>query len=185
MDTRVILLFQAMLLGCARTGEDVAQSRVHLTPADATAATPEVRNPDDGPTRMCGAGELPEQASCVDGRRITGPWRALAPQVEGCYRPGEPTGDGRVKVTFDPKTGAVSNTAEFPPFAGTREGACIANVYRTIRIPPFSGAAYTLGLTFVVRGVAGWDGSAGASAPEPDGGQGNAVLAPPASDHPG
>ena len=82
MDTRVIILFQAMLLGCARTGEDVAQSRVHLTPADATAATPEVRNPDDGPTRMCGAGELPEQASCVDGRRITGPWRALAPQVE-------------------------------------------------------------------------------------------------------
>jgi len=54
-----------------------------------------------------------------------------------------------VKVTFQPN-GSVSAVDLDPPYAGTPAGACIAQRYRSVSIPAFSGGALGVGKTFTI-----------------------------------
>jgi hypothetical protein len=50
----------------------------------------------------------------------------------------DPSGVGHVTLTFEP-TGSLSSVVIDPPYAGTPMGTCIANKFRTVTVPAFSG----------------------------------------------
>ncbi len=63
-----------------------------------------------------------------------------AGKAKTCRTSDGPTGVARVKVTFDPSTGRVTQASvSAPPFAGTEVGNCIAETFRTANVPPFTG----------------------------------------------
>ncbi len=64
-----------------------------------------------------------------------------------CKRDGGPTGVGTASVTFSPE-GPVSSVSISAPFGGTPVGACVQNVFRSARVPAFSGSAVTLSKSF-------------------------------------
>jgi hypothetical protein len=76
--------------------------------------------------------------------------RALGVSVASCKRDDGPTGSGHVRVTFQP-SGSVSAVDVDAPFAGTAGGACVAQRYRGVSVPAFSGGALTVGKTFVIQ----------------------------------
>lgn len=76
--------------------------------------------------------------------------RGLAISVANCKRADGPTGAGHVKVTFQP-SGLVSAVDVEAPFAGTAAGACIAQRYRGVSVPAFSGGALTVGKGFALE----------------------------------
>jgi hypothetical protein len=74
-----------------------------------------------------------------------------AVNVVPCARPDAPKGVGHVLVTFLP-TGDVGTVAiDGPPFAGTAVGACIAGLFRSVRIAKFRGAPIVVGKSFVLN----------------------------------
>jgi hypothetical protein len=75
--------------------------------------------------------------------------RALGISVASCKRPDGPTGAGHVKVTFQP-TGSVSAVDVDAPYGGTRTGTCVAERYRSVNIPAFSGSPLMVGKTFAI-----------------------------------
>jgi serine/threonine protein kinase len=63
---------------------------------------------------------------------------ALSARLDNCERPGGRSGRGAVWVTFE-RTGTVSHIKVGPPFAGTPEGKCVAELFRAARVGPFLG----------------------------------------------
>jgi serine/threonine protein kinase len=64
---------------------------------------------------------------------------AARASAASCRRPGDPSGDAKVVITFAPTGRAVDAHLEGPPFAGTPTGRCISSQYRAITVPPFDG----------------------------------------------
>ena len=63
-----------------------------------------------------------------------------AGKAKTCRTADGPTGVAKVKVTFAPSTGRVTQASvSDPPFAGTDVGDCIASTFRTANVPPFTG----------------------------------------------
>jgi serine/threonine protein kinase len=56
-----------------------------------------------------------------------------------CRRPGDPSGEAKVVITFAPTGRAVDAHLEGPPFAGTPTGRCVSAQFRAITVPPFGG----------------------------------------------
>jgi eukaryotic-like serine/threonine-protein kinase len=79
--------------------------------------------------------------------------RARLSQANGvlafCTKEGGVTGAGNAMVTFAPD-GTVSNVVLNPPYAGTKEGACVTSQFRRAKISAFTGTAQTLRHTFEV-----------------------------------
>ncbi len=67
-----------------------------------------------------------------------------------CRFDGDPTGTGRVRVTFD-TDGLVSSVRVPAPFRGTRAGDCIDDAFSGARIPEFRGSPVTLKRRFRIR----------------------------------
>jgi hypothetical protein len=65
-----------------------------------------------------------------------------------CKTPDGPTGLGRVKLTFAPSGNVTSAIVEGPPFAGTNVGGCVAKTFRSAKVPPFSGAPFSVTKSF-------------------------------------
>jgi hypothetical protein len=57
---------------------------------------------------------------------------------------------GRLRLTFLPN-GTVSSATPLSPYAGTREGACVAAHFKKVHIPPFAGQAADYVYTFGTR----------------------------------
>lgn len=72
-----------------------------------------------------------------------------ANMVATCRRPGAPTGDGRVVVTFA-TSGAVQSASVQGALAGTSTGDCVARQFRSAKVPAFSGAPVTVSKSFTV-----------------------------------
>jgi hypothetical protein len=65
-----------------------------------------------------------------------------------CRRDGGPRGQGHIVIEFAPN-GIVSRaTADWPPFAGTPEGACVEAQFSKLRLPTFGGPGLTVGKLF-------------------------------------
>lgn len=71
--------------------------------------------------------------------------------VQRCSAPGGPTGMGHVTVTFVPTGTVGAAVVDQGPFPGTAVGGCIARVFGTITVPPFSGPPVRVGKSFVLR----------------------------------
>jgi hypothetical protein len=63
---------------------------------------------------------------------------------------GGPTGNGRVSITFAP-SGRPTSVAVTGDLAGTTVGSCIARLFRTVRVPSFSGDPVTVAKGFAVQ----------------------------------
>ncbi len=73
-----------------------------------------------------------------------------AAEAASCRFDGDPTGTGRVRVTFD-TDGLVSSVRVPAPFRGTRAGDCIDDAFSGARIPEFRGSPVTLKRRFRIR----------------------------------
>jgi predicted Zn finger-like uncharacterized protein len=71
-----------------------------------------------------------------------------ASAASSCKRPGGPTGPGRVSVTFAPSGRATNATVSGGSYGGTPVGGCIASVFRSARVPAFSGDPVTVSKSF-------------------------------------
>ncbi len=76
--------------------------------------------------------------------------RALGVNVASCKRADGPTGSGHVKVTFQP-SGSVSAVDVEAPYSGTAVGACVAQRYRGVSVPAFSGGSLSVGKSFSIE----------------------------------
>jgi predicted Zn finger-like uncharacterized protein len=75
----------------------------------------------------------------------------IADGVGSCKKPGGPTGDGHVSITFSPSGGVVSAIVDQPPFAGTAVGGCVAGKFRGAHVPAFAGGNLTIGKRFSIN----------------------------------
>jgi serine/threonine protein kinase len=74
-----------------------------------------------------------------DAKLADGVLAAVDARIANCRSAVGPSGRGAAHITFAPD-GTVNNVTLDPPFAGTSRGACLAGLFRTARVPPFSGA---------------------------------------------
>jgi hypothetical protein len=75
---------------------------------------------------------------------------AAAGNAGSCKTPDGPTGSGKVSITFMP-SGRATNTQVSGDLAGTAVGGCVARLFRSAKIPAFSGDAVTVSKSFTVQ----------------------------------
>ena len=68
--------------------------------------------------------------------------------VGSCKTAGGPVGAGHVSVTFSLDGTVSSAVVDRAPYAGTPTGACIANLFRAVRVRPFTGQSVRMGKVF-------------------------------------
>jgi len=74
---------------------------------------------------------------------------AVNAELGSCRSEGALTGAGSVRVTFT-NDGTVTNIVLRAPYAGTKEGECVADLFRGARMGPFKGAHGTINYMFKV-----------------------------------
>jgi hypothetical protein len=67
-----------------------------------------------------------------------------------CKKPDGPTGTGKAIVTFAPSGRVTSANVAGGSFGGTSVGGCVASVFRSARVPAFSGDAVTVSKSFTI-----------------------------------
>jgi hypothetical protein len=97
-----------------------------------TAEAPKPTAPPAPPPAAAGGGDFNVAAARAALARAAG-------AAAGCKQATDPSGGGRVSVTFAPSGRAMSAQVVGPPFQGTLTGACIAATFRTASVPPFVG----------------------------------------------
>jgi hypothetical protein len=69
-----------------------------------------------------------------------------------CKAPWGPTGEGKVKLTFDPGTGQVVTAVIVDgPFAGTAVGECVARTFLKAKVSPFDNYPVSVTKSFHVE----------------------------------
>ncbi|MEZ4219878.1 MAG: zinc-ribbon domain-containing protein [Polyangiaceae bacterium] len=75
---------------------------------------------------------------------------AAASAATRCKKPGGPTGSGKAIVTFAPSGRVTSANVAGGAFGGTAVGGCVAGVFRSARVPAFSGDPVTVSKGFTI-----------------------------------
>jgi predicted Zn finger-like uncharacterized protein len=75
----------------------------------------------------------------------------IADSASSCKKPGGPTGEGHVSITFSPSGSVLSAIVDQPPYAGTAVGGCVAGKFRGAHVPAFSGGNLTIGKRFTIN----------------------------------
>ncbi len=75
---------------------------------------------------------------------------AAAASAGSCKQADGPTGSGKVSVTFAP-SGRATATSVAGELAGTEVGGCVARLFRSAKVPPFSGDPVTVSKSFTVQ----------------------------------
>lgn len=111
------------------------------TPAAATAAAPAAEElPPPAPPEP--------EAPPFDRSVAASALNAAAGSASSCREPGVPSSPVSVRVTFAPSGSVTIAVVENAPYAGTAAGGCIARVFRSARVSPFSGTPVTVHKTF-------------------------------------
>ncbi len=74
---------------------------------------------------------------------------ATAANLASCKTADNPTGSGKVWVTFSPN-GRVTEVSVGGELAGTVAGGCVARLFRSNKVPPFSGDPVTVSKPFTI-----------------------------------
>ncbi|HYP76251.1 MAG TPA: serine/threonine-protein kinase [Polyangiaceae bacterium] len=91
----------------------------------------------------------PDQRSPLNRGAALAALGSAASAAAACKRDGGPSGSGSASVTFSPD-GPVKSVTVSAPFASTAVGQCVANVFRGVRVPAFSGSSITLPKSFQI-----------------------------------
>ena len=75
---------------------------------------------------------------------------AAAASAGSCKTPDGPIGSGKVSVTFAP-SGRATATNVAGELAGTEVGGCVARLFRSAKVPPFSGDPVTVTKSFSIQ----------------------------------
>jgi hypothetical protein len=75
---------------------------------------------------------------------------SAASGVASCKKPFNPTGSGKVQVTFAPSGKATSVTMIEGAFDGSPVGSCVAKLFRAAKVPAFSGDPVTVAKSFTI-----------------------------------
>jgi len=77
----------------------------------------------------------------------------LANGADSCRKAGDPAGVARVRITFAPSGQVRETTVEKGAFSGKKDrvGTCLAALFQTARIEPFSGRPVTVTKSVVLR----------------------------------
>ena len=143
----------AAAAGSQATTVAVAGSAKAATPAvAATPATPAVVNQ---PAEPAAAAKPPEAASPPDGAAFdknaaVAALGSAAASAGSCKRADGPTGSGKVSVTFAP-SGRATATSVAGELAGTEVGGCVARLFRSAKVPPFTGDPVTVSKSFTIQ----------------------------------
>ena len=143
----------AAAAGSQATTVAVAGSAKAATPAvAATPATPAVVN---RPAEPAAAAKPPEAASPPDGAAFdknaaVAALGSAAASAGSCKRADGPTGSGKVSVTFAP-SGRATATSVAGELAGTEVGGCVARLFRSAKVPPFTGDPVTVSKSFTIQ----------------------------------
>ncbi len=70
--------------------------------------------------------------------------REATAAASGCRRASDPSGMADISVTFAPSGRVTQAAVSGPPFSGTVTGGCIAQTFRKVRVPAFSGEPVTV-----------------------------------------
>jgi len=111
------------------------KSRTPRPPADEEGA-------GNGPaeTRLPDPSEAPAARATIDQGALRAAFAEGEAKAKSCLGATSPTGVARISVTFAPTGEAVGAIVSGSPFANTLEGQCMAAKFRTLHVPPFTGA---------------------------------------------
>ncbi|MEO8875901.1 MAG: zinc-ribbon domain-containing protein [Polyangiaceae bacterium] len=76
---------------------------------------------------------------------------SIASSLQGCAKPGGPTGSGHAKITFGSNGNVKAVDVDQPPFQGSSVGGCVAAKFRSAHIPAFSGGDVPVGKSFNIN----------------------------------
>lgn len=113
--------------------------------AAATAAPSTTATPPPAPVEVV----PPDQRSPLNRGAALAALGSAAASAAACKRPDGPSGSGSASVTFS-SDGPVKAVTVSAPFAGTAVGQCVATVFRSAHVPPFSGSSITLPKSFQI-----------------------------------
>ena len=103
---------------------------------------------------MCSSDLVPRAAEGAEFDRAAAraALASAAAAASGCKQGADdPTGGGRVSVTFAPSGRVITARVEGAQFQGTRVGGCIAATFRTATVPPFAGDPVVVSKDVIVR----------------------------------
>jgi len=147
----------------AATGGAAAVPGTAATPTTPAATTPTTAPATPGtpttatkPTEAAAKPEKPAEAPAAseappfDKAAAISALSAAAGKAQSCKTADGPSGSGKVSITFMP-SGRATNTQVSGDLAGTAVGGCVARLFRTAKVPPFSGDAVTVSKSFSVQ----------------------------------
>ena len=120
----------------------VAPTTKETTTKTATSAAPTPTKSAEPPP--------PAGGGPFDADAARGQLSAKAGGAQGCAKPDGPTGKGTATVTFSPSGRATQATVS-APFAGTPVGGCVAAIFRSAAVPPFTGSAVQVSKSFFIK----------------------------------
>jgi predicted Zn finger-like uncharacterized protein len=118
--------------------------------ADSTKAADEPVKPADKPADKPAEPAAASDAPPFDKAAAIAALSAAAANAGSCKTPDGPTGGGKVSITFMP-SGRATNTQVSGDLAGTAVGGCVARLFRSAKVPAFSGDAVTVSKSFSVQ----------------------------------
>jgi hypothetical protein len=124
----------------AKQADSTKPADAPLKPAD---------KPADKPAEPAAAA-APSDAPPFDKAAAIAALSAAAANAGSCKTPDGPTGGGKVAITFMP-SGRATNTQVSGDLAGTAVGGCVARLFRSAKVPAFSGDAVTVSKSFTVQ----------------------------------
>lgn len=134
----------AAAVGAAAKPADAATKPTEATTKPAEAATKPAEKPAEKPAAEA------SDAPPFDTAAAKAALGAAAGNAGSCKTPDGPTGNGKVSVTFMP-SGRATNTQVSGDLAGTAVGGCVAKLFRSAKVPPFSGDPVTVSKSFAVQ----------------------------------
>jgi len=91
-----------------------------------------------------------EELSPFDKAAAKAALSAAAANASACKTAEGPTGSGKVTITFMP-SGHARSAQVYGDLLGTGVGGCVARVFRSVTLPPFSGEEVTVSKMFTVQ----------------------------------
>lgn len=126
---------------------DPAEPNGHAEPNDQAAPNGQAAPTESAPPAPTPSVAIPAE---FDRAAATAALGSAAGAAASCKQPDGPTGSGHVAVTFAP-SGRATNAIVTGDFAGTAVGGCVARIFRSATVPPFSGGPITVGKSFSIR----------------------------------
>jgi hypothetical protein len=135
----------------ATADPDAKQASAATKPAAGTSAAKDTSGSTAAPAPRPAAAAPVVEAGPFNMGEAKARLGAAAAAAAGCKKPSGPTGTGKVIVVFAPSGAAQSASVTGPPFEGTPTGACVAARFRGVRVPAFSGSAFSVSKSFSIN----------------------------------